>query len=175
LLVTGATGIAGALLAWSLRAFGPRAFAFAFLVVWLPMVWLGLVSRVVVPRLPERYHRLRGFERDGHLYELVGVRVVKGLLRRGPFAAFNPGLHLPAERTPKNLARLDQRMRDAEASHFILLVLTLAVVVNALVRRWWSAAASTLVFDILMNGYPVMLQRYNRALLAKRFNQLRSA
>ncbi len=171
LLVTGTTGIAVALLVWSLRAFGPRAFAFAFVVVWLPMVWLGLVSRVVVPRLPERCHTLRGFERDGHVYELLGVRVVKRLLRRGPLAMFNPALHLPAERTPKNLARLDQRMRDAEASHFILLVLTLGVVANALARRWWVAAGWTLLFDMLMNGYPVMLQRYNRALLAKRFNQ----
>ncbi len=170
LLIAGTTGIAVALLVWSLNAFGPRAFVFAFLVVWLPMAWLGLVSRVVVPRLPERYHALRGFERNGHLYEVVGVRVVKRLLRRGPLAAFNPDLHLPVERTPKNLARLDQRMRDAEASHFILLVLTLGVVVNALVRRWWSAGSWTLLFDMVINGYPVMLQRYNRALLGKRFN-----
>ncbi len=170
-LVTCTTGIAVAFLVWSLHSFGPRAFAFAFLVVWLPMAWLGLVSRVVVPRLPERYHTLRGFERDGHLYVLLGVRLVKRLLRRGPLAVFNPDLHLPTERTRTNLARLDQRIRDAEASHFILLVLTLGVVVNALVRRWWSAAGWTVLFDILMNGYPVMLQRYNRALLGKRFNQ----
>jgi Glycosyl-4,4'-diaponeurosporenoate acyltransferase len=175
LIVTGTTAIAVALLVWSLSAFGPRGIAFAFVVVWLPMAWLGLVSRVVVPRLPDRYHALRGFERDGQLYELLGVRVVKRLLRRGPMALFNPDLHLPTERTPQNLARLDQRMRDAEASHFILLVLTLGVVANALVRRWWSAAGWTLLFDILMNGYPVMLQRYNRALLAKRFNKLSNA
>lgn len=171
LLVTGTTGIGVALLVWSLRAFGPQAIAFAFLVVWLPMAWLGLVSRVVLPRLPERYHTLRGFERDGHLYKVLGVRLVKRLLRRGPLAVFNPDLHLPTERTPMNLAYLDQRMRDAEASHFILLILTLGVVANAIVRRWWGAASWTLLFDVLMNGYPVMLQRYNRALLSKRFNQ----
>jgi Glycosyl-4,4'-diaponeurosporenoate acyltransferase len=124
----------------------------------------------VVPRLPERFHTLRGFERDGHVYELLGVRLVKRLLRRGPLAAFNPDLHLPAERTPKNLARLEQRMRDAEASHLILLILILGVVANAIVRRWWGAAGWTTLFDIVMNGYPVMLQRYNRALLGKRFN-----
>jgi hypothetical protein len=169
-LVTVATGIAVTLLVWSLSAFGPRAIAFAFLVVWLPMVWLGLVSRVVVPRLPERYHALRGFERDGRLYELLGVRLVKRVLRRGPLAVFNPDLHLPAERTPRSLARLDQRMRDAEASHFILLIPTLGIVANAIVRRWWGAAGWTLLFDIFMNGYPVMLQRYNRALLVRRFN-----
>ena len=93
------------------------------------------------------------------------MRIAKGLLRRGPLAVFNPGLHMPTERTREQLARLDQRMRDAEASHAILFVVTLPVVVHAAVRGWWVAATCTLLFDVLVNGYPVMLQRYNRARL----------
>jgi hypothetical protein len=84
-------------------------------------------------------------------------------------AVFNPGLHLPTERSPERLAELEQRMKDAEASHFVLLVATLGVVINAAARGWWLAAGLTLLFDVLMNGYPVMLQRYNRALLVARF------
>jgi hypothetical protein len=96
--------------------------------------------------------------------------LAKRLLRRGPLAVFNPDLHLPAERTPENLDHLDQRMRDAEASHFILFVAMLGVVAHAVVRGWWGAAGWTLLFDVLLNGYPVMLQRYNRALLGKRYS-----
>lgn len=165
-LATIATGL---LLGWSYRAFGPRSTWFALLVVWLPMTWLGTISRLTTPRMPERYHRLRHFESDGRVYELVGVRAVKFVLRRGPLSWFNPELHLPADRTPEHVAHLDQRMRDAEASHAILFVATLAVVAHALVRGWWSAAGWTLLFDVLVNGYPVMLQRYNRARLARRF------
>ena len=164
-LVAGATAIAAVVLMWALRALGPRSAGFAFLVVWVPMAWLGTVSRFVRPRLPGAYHDLRPFERDGRLYEHLGVVLVKRLLRRGPLAVFNPDLHLPVERTPESLAHLDQRMRDAEASHFILLVATLGVVAHAVARGWWGAAAWTLLFDVLLNGYPVMLQRYNRALL----------
>jgi Glycosyl-4,4'-diaponeurosporenoate acyltransferase len=50
-----------------------------------------------------------------------------------------------------------------------LFVLTLAVVVHAAARGWWRAAALTLVFDVLINACPVMLQRYNRARLRARF------
>jgi hypothetical protein len=167
------TVVAGTLLVWSARSFGASSALFAFLVVWVPMTWLGTVSRVVQPRLPRSFHELRDFERDGELYESLGVKLVKCLLRRGPLAAFNPDLHLPTERSPERLAHLDQRMRDAEASHFILLLATFAVVVHAAVRGWWAAAGMTLLFDLLMNGYPVMLQRYNRALLQKRFPGLR--
>lgn len=169
LAVGAATAVTGALLVWSWRSLGADSIGFAFLIVWLPMAWLGTISRVVTPRLPAGWHRLRTWELDGRVYERAGVRVVKALLRRGPLAVFNPDLHLPRERTADGLARLEQRMRDAEASHAILLVVTLAVVVHAAARGWWSAAVATLVFDVAVNGYPVMLQRYNRALLRRRF------
>jgi hypothetical protein len=97
------------------------------------------------------------------------VRLVKWLLRLGPLAVFNPRLHLPVERSPERLAELDQLMKDAEASHLILLVAMLGVVINAAARRWLLAAVLTFLFDVLLNGYPVMLQRYNRALLYARF------
>ncbi|HEX5521906.1 MAG TPA: hypothetical protein VFX53_00530 [Pedococcus sp.] len=166
------TGMA-ALVAWSLRAFGARSVRFALIVVWLPLAWFALLGRVLagrpVLRLPAQVHALRAFERDGRVYELLGVRVAKSLLRRGPLAVFAPDLHLPAEPTPATLADLDERMRQAEALHEILSVVTLAVVVNAAARGWWGAAGWTLLFNVLANGYPAMLQRYNRARLAQRF------
>ena len=151
------------------RWLGPASGWFAFVVVWWPMVWVGTMSRLVQLRLPEGYHALRRFERGGRVYERVGVRVAKSALRRGPLARFNPDLHLPRERTPAQLEHLAQRMRDAEASHAVLFVATLVVVLHAALRGWWLAAVLTLVFDVLMNGYPVMLQRYNRARLADRY------
>lgn len=174
LLVAAVTVGMAALLAWSLRVFGARSVWFALVVVWLPLGWFALLGRVLalrrpVLRLPARVHALRAFERDGHVYELLGVRVAKRLLRRGPLAVGAPDLHLPAERTPATLAVLDERMRQAETIHEILLVATLAVAVNAAVRGWWAAAGWLLLFNVLFNVYPAMLQRYNRARLAQRF------
>jgi hypothetical protein len=169
LLVVGATVVAVALLGWGLGALGASSVGFAFLVVWVPMTWLGTISRVVRPRLPGWCHELRSFEGDGRIYERLGVRFFKRLIRRGPLAAFNPDLHLPAERSPERLAHLEGRMRDAEAAHLILFVATLGPAVHAAARGWWTSAALILAFDVVMNGYPVMLQRYNRILLRRRF------
>ena len=170
--LVGAAFVSLMALVWSARVFGASSVWFAFTVVWLPMVMVGVLSRLVQVRLPGRYHELRRFERSGRVYERIGVGVVKWILRRGPLAVFNPDLHLPVEHTPAKLAHLDQRMRDAEASHAVLFVATLPIVVHAAVRGWWVAAAGTLLFDVLMNGYPVILQRYNRARLAARFVNL---
>ena len=174
LRVAGVTVGASALLAGSLRAFGPRSARFAFVVVGLPLVWFALLWRALALRrpvllLPSRVHALRPVERDGRVYELLGVRVVKRLLRRGPLAVFAPAMRLPVEPTPATVADLDRRMQQAEAVHEILLVGTLAVVFNAAVRGWWGAAGWTLLFNVAGNGYSAMLQRYNRALLVQRF------
>jgi 4-hydroxybenzoate polyprenyltransferase len=174
LLVAGATLGMAALMAWLLRVFGAQSAWFALAVVWLPLGWFALLGRILalrrpVLRLPARVHALRAVEHDGRVYELLGVRVAKRLLRRGPLAVGAPDLHLPAEPTPANLAVLDQRMQQAEAIHEILLVVTLAVAAGAAVRGWWAAAGWLLLFNVFFNVYPAMLQRYNRARLARRF------
>jgi hypothetical protein len=174
LLAAAATVGGATILLVVLRWLGASSPAFAFVVVWVPMTWLGTVSRRFQPRLPHAIHALRDVERDPRLYERVGVRIAKRVLRRGPLAAFNPGLHLPAERSPERLAELERKMMDAEASHLILLVATLGVVINAALHGWWMAAGLTLLFNVLMNGYPVMLQRYNRVLLQERSASMRN-
>ena len=157
------------LVGWALTALGPSSLWFAVVVVWLPMTWLGTVSRVLPPTLPEGWYRLRAVERDGRIHERLGVRVAKALLRRGPARLWNPGLRLPADPTPERLSILERRMRVAEATHVILFVGTLGVVLHAALRGWWAAAVVTLALDVLLNGYPALLQRYNRALLDRRF------
>lgn len=169
LLVAIATSVAVVVLWWSLLRWGASSAAFAFVVVWAPMAWLGTISRVLPPRLPRGWYRLRPWERDGRVYERLGVPWAKRLLRRGPLAWFNPGLHLPEQRSAEQLRRLERGMEVAEASHALLAAATLVVVLHAAARGWWLAAALTLVFDLLMNGYPVMLQRYNRSLLHARY------
>jgi hypothetical protein len=156
----------GALLVWLASACGPRSAGFAFLLVWLTMCWVTLISLAFPLRLPAAYFALRPAERHGRRYKMLGVLVAKRLLRRGPLQIFNPKLHLPPVLEAQSLAKLDAAMRTAETNHVFMFVVVLPVIGHAIVRAWWDAAAWTLLFDVLINAYPVMLQRYNRGRLA---------
>jgi hypothetical protein len=145
---------------------GAASAGFALGLLWLTMCWLTVVSWVVPLRLPAGYFELRGFEHQGGLYRRFGVTVAKRLLRRGPMTLFNPGLKLPATRDAAGLARLDRSMRGVETNHLILFVIGLAVAGHGLARRWWGAAGWSLLGNLVINGYPVLLQRYNRGRLA---------
>jgi hypothetical protein len=57
---------------------------------------------------------------------------------------------------------LEREMRKAEAGHLILFLLMFSLIGYALARGWPDAAGWLLLINILLNGYPATLQRYNR-------------
>jgi hypothetical protein len=130
-----------------------------------PACWVTLVLSVFPLHLPAAYYNLRPGERDGRRYKKVGVLVAKRVLRRGALHIFNPSLHLPTVRDAQSLAKLDAAMRSAETNHVMMFLVVVLVIAHAIVRGWWDVAAWTLLFNILINAYPVMLQRYNRGRL----------
>jgi hypothetical protein len=161
-IVAASTVALGGVLGWVGATFGVTGVVFAFAVNWLAMCWMGTAGRVLRPPLPERYFTIRSFEQSGRLYEALGVRLVKRAVRRGPLHLFNPRLRLPPERTPARLRELEQRMREPETGHAWLFAAMTLVASHAAIRGWWTAAAWTMAFNVTLNVYPVMLQRYNR-------------
>ena len=154
-------GILG-LIIWSLDAFGFRSPIFALLLNWLAMSWVALVGQSLQFTLPARYYDLKNFERTGRVYERLGVPLFKQLVRRGPLSIFSPTLRFPKDKTVPALQHLDHEMRKAETGHVIICLLMLVFIGYALLNGWFDAVGWMLAFNILINGYPIMLQRYNR-------------
>lgn len=115
------------------------------------------------PSLATNYYHIRALEADGKLYEWLGVRVAKRLLMRGPLSVFNPNIRLASGE--RDFQQLENHMRGAETAHAILFLIMLALSLYPLLNGWWVAVASWTFFNVLINAYPVMLQRYNRARL----------
>jgi hypothetical protein len=150
------------LIIWSLDAFGSRSPISAFLVNWLALCWVATASLVVHFSFPLRYYDIKAFERTGQVYERLGIRLVKRLLRRGPLSIFSRTLRFPKEKTISALRHLDHEMRKAETIHGFHFMLMLLFVSYALLRGWFDAVGWMLAFNVIINGYPIMLQRYNR-------------
>jgi hypothetical protein len=153
------------LVIWALDAFGFRSPVFAFLLNWLAMSWVALAGQAIPFALPASYYDIKAFERTGQIYERLGVPFFKKLVRRGPLAIFSPTLRFPKDKTITALQHLDHEMRKAEAGHVYIFLLMLVFTSYALLNGWFDAVGWLLAFNILINGYPIMLQRYNRILL----------
>jgi hypothetical protein len=124
--------------------------------------WVAIAGQAVHFSLPQGYYSINTFERTGQLYQRLGVRLFKRLVRREPLAMLSPTLRLPKARTTAALRHLEDEMRKAETGHVYIFVLMLLFISAALLRGWFDAAGWMLVFNVIINGYPIMLQRYNR-------------
>jgi hypothetical protein len=162
LLLVVATVAAILLILWTWGAFGFRSPVSAFLVNWLAMSWVAVTGQVTRFSFAPGYYRARPFEQDGRIYERLGIRLFKRLVRRGPLAIFSPTLRFPQERTLSALLSLEGEMRRAETAHVLIFLLVLLYAGYLLLNGWLDAAAWTLLCNVLINGYPIMLQRYNR-------------
>jgi hypothetical protein len=161
-LFTIATIAAIFLMVWSFDSFGFRSPIFAFLVNWLVMSWVAINGQVVRFSFAPRYYDIKPFEQTGQVYERLGIRLFKRLVRRGPLSIFSPTLRFPKDKTIPTLRNLENEMRRAETGHVLTGMLMVMFAGYALLKGWLDAVAWMLLFNILLNAYPIMLQRYNR-------------
>jgi hypothetical protein len=151
---------------WTLNAFGFRSIFFAFLVNWLVMSWVAILGQVISFTFSPGYYQPKSFEHNGWIYERLGIQYFKQLVRRGPLTILSPSLRKGEGND--GVQKLFGEMQKAETAHVVIFVLMLLLICYALVRSWFDAAGWLMLFNILINGYPVMLQRYNRIKLQQR-------
>lgn len=164
ILVTTITTIACAFLViWSSGTFGFRTPSFAFLANWLVMSGVAITGQAIHLSFGRNYYQIRPFERNGRIYECLGVRFFKRVVRSGPLSIFSPTLRLAGQRVA--LKDLEFEMRKAETGHCLIFLVMLVFVGYAGFKGWFDSVGWLLLFNIVLNGYPVMLQRYNRAKL----------
>lgn len=119
------------------------------------------------------YFRPRSWEESGRVYEAVGVRPVKELLFGGRY--FNAvvsairGRPYHPFRGPGWPRRWLRFTIVVEAGHFLIGIYMLALVFDAFAGGRGLTAARLFVINVLVNVYPVMVQRYNRTRLVRIF------
>ncbi len=161
-----ATVAAVLLMVWTIDSFGWTNPISALLLNWIAMSWVAIFGQFITLSFAPAYYEPQPVEQTGHIYELVGIRLFKRMVRRGPLTILSPTLRLPKDKTATALRNLDNEMRKAETGHVIILGIMLLLTCYPLLQGWLDAVAWIVFFNILINGYPIMLQRYNRIKLA---------
>ncbi len=154
----------GSVLLWFARDAGVRSITFTFWANFFVLAWANGVQRVTRLSLGEWYYRCKRFEQDGRLYEWLGIRFCKRLLSSRVWRAFNPGFQFNQQGS-RMLPALAQALRDAETGHALGFLGMSMLAGYAVSQRWWDTAGWLFLFNVFINGYPIMLQRYNRARL----------
>ena len=163
---------------WIGRSYG-RTVGFAFGINWILMAWAISLGRVLesrsgawdglANRLPERYYATREFERDGRIYDRLGVRWYRRWFGRCLWSV-KPSL---LRSQPDARQAMVRATRAPEAGHLVIFFAIIGITVRPLLSAWWDAVAWLLLFNLLHNGYPVLSMRQLRARLEGPNNRLR--
>jgi len=122
--------------------------------------------------LPRSYFRVHRFERSGRLYERLGVRVFRGVAPDGDLVnrrvrRSDPGYRVVRGR--RGVAAWVKRTERSERGHAVLLMLGVVSAAYAWTIGWRGWALYLTAGNVLVNLYPILLQRYTRSRLRRWF------
>jgi len=134
----------------------------------LPLLLAGFGLGLTVWWLPASYYQVRAFERTGRVYANLGVRYFRWFVPDGDVAnrwrrRSDPSFRIIRNRHYARAFR--QRTELSEKSHLMMLVFGVMSAGFAVAIGWPGWAIYLTVGNVLVNLYPILLQRYTRARL----------
>ncbi len=135
-----------------------------------PVFLSALLASAAASSLPDGYFRIRSFESDGQLYEVLGVHWFRWLVPDGDFVRawqrrVDPGYRVLRGR--QDAVDFVSRTRVGERMHLVLLLFGVVSSIYAWHLGWRGWATVLVVGNVLVNLYPILLQRYTRARLVR--------
>jgi len=127
---------------------------------------LFMSTGLLVFFLPASYYQPRSFELFGRCYNRLGVRWFKRWVPDGDRAVRQARRFVPGYRVisgASGLSVFDSRTRRSEQGHLLWMWVTMPAILYAFVCGWAALALWLLVGNVIINLYPIMVQRYNRA------------
>ena len=104
--------------------------------------------------------------RESKTYEAIGILWFRRFLELTPLGSFNRDLHFTKNRDLETFRKIRRHMATAEMSHWVGFVVMLGLTVVA----WWYrgnlVALGYVIFNVLGNVYPSLLQQYNKRRIA---------
>jgi hypothetical protein len=120
--------------------------------------------------LPRGWFRLRSWERDGRIYRAIGIRFYKRFMIGGDIDN-----RLERRRRDDRRAFVGEALRhqliaqsvSSERTHIVMFLFSLWPTLFGIATGWWGYVALVTLGNVLVNAYPIALQRYTRGRLLR--------
>ena len=157
-----AIGISAAVAFWQ----GLHSFVFAWILNFMLMTVVLHFTQTFKPRLNSAYYKPKKWEAGGKIYKWIGVHGFRKLLVWIGWEKLNKSSK-PVKKSLAALQTLEDGTRQSEFGHLIIFVIVLAVA--CLVGAHYGFRQSLWLhgLNILLNIYPIAVQRYNRPRLER--------
>ncbi|MBS1632444.1 MAG: hypothetical protein JST10_07715 [Bacteroidetes bacterium] len=137
------------------------SFTFAWALNFLLMLFTQAFIETLKSPLTSSYYNEQKWERRGKIYQRFGIDLFRKLLVWIGWEKLTKKSS-PVERNADALVNLLYQTKKSELGHLVILVIVLGFNVFVLFKFGFLKSLSLLVLNVILNLYPIFLQRYNR-------------
>lgn len=151
---------------------GLDTFAFACILNFMLMMGVLYFTQSFKFRLESTYYNTKKWENEGKIYKWFGVHVFRKVLVWVGWEKLNKASN-PVKKSIDSLIHLEYNTRQSEFGHLIILFIVSAITVFVGFYYGLKQSLRLLTLNILLNAYPIVVQRHNRPRLNKIINKYR--
>lgn len=140
---------------------GLDSFLFAWVLNFMLMMSLLAFTKTVHPKLKSSYYTVKKWEREGEIYKLAGVNIFRKLLVWVGWEKLNKKT-LPVKNSPESLQNLANATKQSEFGHLVSFIIVMICTIFVAANFGIENSIWLLALNVLLNAYPIFLQRYNR-------------
>ena len=148
---------------------GMQGFAFAWALNFILMACVLTFTETLKSPLTSPYYLEKVWERKGKIYESFGINFFRKLLVWIGWERLNKKSN-PIEKNTKALMHLHYQTKQSELGHVIIFIIVLGFNVFVAFKFGILKSLSLFILNILLNLYPILLQRYNRPRIERAIN-----
>lgn len=148
---------------------GMHGFLFAWILNLMLMMCVFKFTETLKNQFTSPYYEEKKWEARGKIYEFLGINFFRKLLVWVGWERLNKKSN-PIEKNTKALMHLQYRTKQSELGHIIILFIVLGFNIFVAFKFGILESLWLLTLNILLNLYPIFLQRYNRPRLDRAIN-----
>lgn len=141
------------------KLFGFTGFSFAWVLNFVLMAWFTYIDSLFTWKYRSPYFDSRRFEKEGAVYKYFGVNLYRKLLVWTGWER----LRIKENKMRSNRSALEHaefKSKSSEVGHSVIFLIV--ALVTVWVANTFREALWLIILNILLNVYPVLVQRYNR-------------
>lgn len=145
------------------------SFSFAWVLNFLLIFFVVYFTAALKSQFGSSYYNQKGWEQKGKVYEYFGINFFRKLLVWIGWEKLIRKSN-PIEKNTKALENLLYQTKKSELDHLIILLIVLGFNVFVVFKFGVVKSLSLLLLNVVLNLYPIFLQRYNRPRIARALN-----
>lgn len=148
---------------------GLDSFLFAWILNFMLMISVFSMTQTLKPKLTSSYYNAKKWEKEGIIYQFLGVNLFRKMLVWIGWEKLNKKVN-PVKKSIDSLLRLEYGTRQSELGHLIIFFIVLAINIFVAIKFGFVRSLWLLILNLILNFYPIIVQRYNRPRLKKVIN-----